>query len=254
MTPNPLQTALRQQQQVLGTWMSLDSPVAAEAMSLLPYDFLVVDMEHAPTGIGSALSQLQAIGRGGVEPIVRVPWNDAVWIKKTLDIGARNILVPMVQNADEARAAVAATRYPPQGTRGVGTLHRAGSFGLNPKYLQEANDGICVIAQVETAEALASIDAIAAVDGVDCIFIGPSDLSASLGFLGRADEKEPQAAMAAAAASCVRLGKSVGMLAPSVEAAKRYVAMGYNFVAISADIAHMLRAAREVLRGMGRDA
>jgi 2-keto-3-deoxy-L-rhamnonate aldolase RhmA len=136
----------------------------------------------------------------------------------------------------------------------VGTLHRAGRFGLDPKYLHEANDGISVIAQVETAGALASIEAIAAVDGIDCIFIGPADLSASLGFLGRADAPEPQAAMAAAAATCVRLGKSVGMLAPSVEAAKRYVAMGYNFVAIGADVAHMLRAAREVLRGMGRDA
>lgn len=254
MIPNPLQIALRTQQQVLGSWLSLDSPVAAEALSLLPYDFLVVDMEHAPTGIGDALAQLQAIGRGGVEPIVRVPWNDGVWIKKTLDIGARNILVPMVQNADEARAAVAATRYPPQGTRGVGTLHRAGRFGLDPNYLHEANAGMTVIAQVETAEALALLEDIAAVDGVDCIFIGPSDLSASLGFLGRADAPEPQAAMAAAAATCARLGKSAGMLAPSVDAAKRYVAMGYNFVAISGDIAHMLRAAREVLRAMGRDA
>src|SRR5664279_3098173 len=164
MPPNRLKAALRDHRRQIGLWSSLGSNVVAEVLAYAGYDWIVVDTEHAPSDPVEVLSQLQALAAGTAEPVVRVAWNDAVLMKRLLDIGARSLLVPFVQSAAEARAAVAATRYPPHGVRGVSVAHRANRFGRVPGYLQTAHQEICVLVQLETRTALAALEAIAAVE------------------------------------------------------------------------------------------
>jgi 4-hydroxy-2-oxoheptanedioate aldolase len=233
---NGLKAALLAGRRQIGLWSSMCSNVVAEVLAYAGYDWILIDTEHAPNEPLDVLAQLQALATGTAEAVVRVAWNDPVLIKRLLDIGARSLLVPFVQNAEEARAAVAATRYPPQGVRGVSVAHRANRFGRVPDYLQNAAKGICVIAQIETAAALEEIDAIATTDGVDGLFIGPSDLAASLGYLGNLRHPEVQAAIAHACARAVSLGKPIGILAHTEAAARRYFEMGYMFVAVGSDV------------------
>ena len=183
MIENAFKTQLSTGKQQLGLWMSLASPISADALSRLGFDWLLCDTEHAPLEVSGALSILQAADQRS-HVVVRAAWNDKVLIKRHLDQGATTLLVPFVENAVEARAAVAATRYPPEGIRGVAGATRASAFGTTPGYLSKANDGICLIVQVETGAALGQLEDIADVDGVDAVFIGPSDLAASLGHLG----------------------------------------------------------------------
>ena len=154
-------------------------------MSDSGFDWLLLDTEHSPNDTPDILRHLQAVQGGSASPVVRAAWNDTVLIKRLLDVGAQTLLVPYVQNADEAARAVAATRYPPAGIRGVTGSGRASRYGRVKDYLQKANDEIGVIVQVETREALDQIESIAAIDGVDGVFVGPSDLSASLGLIGQ---------------------------------------------------------------------
>ena len=227
MPANPLKAALAAQRRQIGLWSSL---------GYAGFDWIVVDTEHAPSDPLDVLSQLQALATGTAEPVVRVAWNDPVLLKRLLDIGARSFLVPFVQNADEAAAAVSATRYPPHGIRGVSVSHRANRFGRVPNYLHTASEQMCVLVQLETAEALGNLEAIAEIDGVDGVFIGPSDLAADLGHLGNAAHPVVQTAIAEACARILAAGKPAGILAPVEADARRYFEMGFTFVAIGSDV------------------
>lgn len=228
----------------IGLWSSLCSNVAAEIIADSGFDWILLDTEHSPNEIPGLLSQLQAIGRAGTAtPIVRPAWNDAVLAKRALDIGAQTLLFPYVQNAEEARRAVASTRYPPNGIRGVATAARASRYGRTPGYLTQANSEMCVLVQVETRPALDQIEAIAKVDGVDGVFIGPSDLAASLGHLGNPQHADVQAAIKDAVTRLKALGKPAGILTGNEEEARRYMDWGYLFVAVGADVGLLARNA-----------
>ncbi|MCU1239193.1 MAG: 2-dehydro-3-deoxyglucarate aldolase, partial [Candidatus Solibacter sp.] len=184
LPPNHFKSALLEGRPQVGLWSSLCSNIVAEIICNSGFDWIVIDTEHAPNEVPGLLSQLQAMVKGTAEPVVRCAWNDAVLMKRILDIGARSLLVPFVQNAEEARLAVAATRYPPLGIRGVSVAPRANLYGRVPNYHGRAHEEICLLVQVETAAAVNEIESIAAIEGVDGIFIGPSDLAADLGHLG----------------------------------------------------------------------
>jgi len=220
----------------IGLWSSLCSNIAAEIISDSGFDWLLLDTEHSPNEIPDLLSQLQAVELGTATPIVRPAWNDTVLIKRVLDIGAQTILVPYVQNAEEARRAVEATRYPPHGVRGVSVAARASRYGRTPGYLAKANDEICVLVQVETGQALEQLEAIAAVKGVDGVFIGPSDLAASLGHVGNPQHADVQAAIKDAVTRLKAVGMPAGMLTGNEEEARRYIEWGFLFVAVGADV------------------
>lgn len=220
----------------IGLWSSLCSNIAAEIISDSGFDWILLDTEHSPNEIPDLVGQLQAMQASKTTPIIRPAWNDAVLIKRALDIGAQSLLLPYVQNVAEAKAAVAATRYPPHGIRGVSVAARASRYGRTPGYLGKANDEICVLVQVETGEALKNLEAIAAVEGVDGVFIGPSDLAASLGHLGNPQHPDVQAAIKDAVTRLKKVGKPAGMLTGNEEEARRYIDWGYLFVAVGADV------------------
>ncbi|HKA71318.1 MAG TPA: aldolase/citrate lyase family protein [Xanthobacteraceae bacterium] len=227
----------------VGLWSSLCSNIAAEIVADAGFDWILFDSEHSPNEIPGLLSQLQAAARGTAAAIVRPAWNDAVLIKRVLDIGAQSILVPYVQNAEEAGRAVAAVRYPPAGIRGVAAAARASRYGRVKDYLKTADREICLLVQVETRTALDALEAIAAVDGVDGVFIGPSDLSASFGHIGNPQHPEVQAALEQAARRLKAAGKPAGILTLSEEEARRYIGWGYCFVAVGSDTGLLGRGA-----------
>ncbi|WP_371998822.1 HpcH/HpaI aldolase/citrate lyase family protein (plasmid) [Tistrella mobilis] len=230
-----------------GFWLSLASPVASEALSLAGFDWLLFDGEHSPVDVAGVQPLLQAAATGTASAVVRPAWNDKVLIKRLLDIGAQTLLVPFVQSAEEAAAAVLASRYPPHGVRGVAGATRASRYGQTEDYFAVANQEICVLVQVETGEALGRLEEIAAVDGVDGVFIGPSDLAASMGHLGRPGHPEVQAALKDAAARIAATGKAPGILATSAADARRYVDWGYRFVAAGVDIGVLMAGAKAML-------
>jgi 4-hydroxy-2-oxoheptanedioate aldolase len=225
----------------IGLWCSLCSNVAAEVISDAGFDWILVDTEHAPNELPMVLSQLQALAGGTGAAVVRPAWNDPVLMKRLLDIGVQNFLVPYVQNADEARAAVAATRYPPQGIRGVSVGHRANRFGRVKDYFKRANDEICVLVQLETGTALQNLEAIAAVDGVDGLFIGPSDLAAALGHLGDNGHPEVKAAIEDAFKRIRKAGKAPGILAPIEAEARHWLSLGCVVCAVGSDLGLLAR-------------
>jgi len=230
----------------IGLWSSLCSNIAAEIVSESGFDWILLDTEHSPNEVPDLVQQLQAVQTGTATPIIRPAWNDAVLVKRILDIGTQSVLIPYVQNADEARAAVAATRYPPQGVRGVSVAARASRYGRTPGYLTKANDEICVLVQVETRAALSELDAIAKVEGVDGVFIGPSDLAASLGHLGNPQHAEVQRVIEQCARRLRALGKPAGILTGNEDEVRRYISWGYLFVAVGADVG-LLRGAADTL-------
>lgn len=227
----------------IGLWSSLSSTTAAEIVSDSGFDWILFDMEHAPNDIPEIVGQMQAAQAGTATPIVRPAWNDTVLIKRVLDAGAQTILVPFVQTPEEAEQAVAAAKYPPVGVRGAAGTARASRYGRIKGYLNNANDEICVLVQIETGEALAHIDAIAAVDGVDGVFIGPNDLSASMGHVGNMGAPEVQDAIQHAAARLKAAGKPGGILTSNEDEAKRYIDWGYTFVAVGSDAGLLVKSA-----------
>ncbi|MDO8877463.1 MAG: aldolase/citrate lyase family protein [Pseudolabrys sp.] len=233
---NAFKAGLKAKKLQIGLWQSLCSNIGAEICSDSGFDWLLLDTEHSPNEIPDLLSQLQAIELGTATPIIRPAWNDAVLIKRCLDIGAQTLLIPYVQNVDEAKAAVASTRYPPAGIRGVSVASRASRYGRTPGYLGKANEEICVLVQVETRASLDQIEAIAKVDGVDGVFIGPSDLAASLGHLGNPAHADVQAAMKNAVERLTAVGKPAGILTGNEDEARRYIDWGYLFVAVGSDV------------------
>jgi 4-hydroxy-2-oxoheptanedioate aldolase len=233
---NAFKHAIAEGKLQIGLWSSLCSNIAAEIVSDSGFDWLLLDTEHSPNEIPGLLSQLQAVELGTATPIIRPAWNDAVLAKRCLDIGAQTLLFPYVQNAAEAKAAVASTRYPPDGIRGVSVAARASRYGRVPGYLGKANSEICVLVQVETREAMNELEAIAAVDGVDGVFIGPSDLAASLGHLGNPAHPEVQAAIKDAVTRLKKVGKPAGILTGIEDEVRRYIEWGYLFVAVGSDV------------------
>jgi 4-hydroxy-2-oxoheptanedioate aldolase len=232
----------------IGLWCSLCSNIAAELVSDSGYDWLLLDTEHSPNELPDLLAQLQSVATGTASAIVRPAWNDTVLIKRVLDIGAQSVLLPYVQNADESRRAVAATRYPPKGVRGVTGSGRASRYGRIGDYLKRADEELCVLVQAETRQALDNIEAIATVDGVDGVFIGPSDLAASLGHIGQPGHPVVQAALKEAVDRLKAVGKPAGILTGNEDEARRYIEWGYLFVAVGSDIGLLTKNADALAR------
>jgi 2-keto-3-deoxy-L-rhamnonate aldolase RhmA len=247
MPSNLFKQAIAGRNVPLGTWLMSGSTAPAEALGCMGFDFLVVDMEHVPIDIPHAYALLQAIAGTPAQPIVRLAWNDPVLVKRAMDIGAQSLMFPFIQSADEARLAVAATRYPSAGTRGFAGVHRASRYGTVTNYAQRANDEACVIVQLETREAISQIEAIAAVPGVDAIFIGPGDLSATSGHIGQIGHADVQAHLRGCAETCRRLGKPVGSVGPTPEMVQQFIDYGYSFVAVASDMGMMMRQANDFL-------
>lgn len=242
---NSFKRALREGPPQIGLWLGLADPYAAEICAGAGFDWVVVDGEHVPNTLSSMLAQLQSLAAYPVHPVVRPAWNDPVEIKKILEIGAQTVLVPMVQSAREAAAAVAAVRYPPQGIRGVGSsLARSSRWGRIPGYLQRANEEMCVLVQIETPQGMAELDGILATEGVDGVFIGPADLAASMGHRGRPGSPEVQQAIESAMRTIVASGKAAGTLTSDPALARRYLDLGCTFVAVGVDVLVYAHAAR----------
>ena len=228
----------------VGTWIMSASPLVAEAIGTSGFDWGVLDMEHTPIDLMTLVHLLQAVGNTGMAPVVRIPWNDAVTVKRVLDAGAQTLLFPFVQDAQEAVRAVAATRYPPEGVRGMAAMSRASRFGTTSDFFRVANQEICVIVQLETAQSIAKLEEIGGVRGVDALFLGPGDLSGSMGYPGETAHPEVINAMADAARRARALGKPVGTVGGTPEIVARYREMGFDYVAIASDLGLLMRAAQ----------
>ena len=238
---NAFKHALAAGRQQIGLWCSLSHHYALEAVAGAGFDWLLIDTEHSPNDLESLVPQLQAAAAYDTSAVVRVPWNDMVNIKRVLDIGAQTLLLPYVQNVAEARAAVAATRYPPAGIRGVAGTTRATRFGRVKDYARRASEEICVLVQVETREALAEIEGIAALDGVDGIFIGPADLHASMGHTGETANPAVVPQIEEALRRIRRAGKAPGILTADEALARRYIEAGSLFTAVGVDATILAR-------------
>jgi 2-keto-3-deoxy-L-rhamnonate aldolase RhmA len=234
----------------IGTWISSASPIVAEAVGLAGFDWGVVDMEHAPVDVMDLVHMLQALAATKMVPVVRVPWNDTVTVKRVLDAGATTILFPFVESAEEAGRAVAATRYPPEGVRGMATMSRATRYGTQANYAKVANQGMGVIVQLETAKAVARLEEIAAVPGVDALFIGPADLSASMGYVGQPSAPAVLDLMTQAARRAHDCGIPIGTLGPAPEHVVQYRAAGYDYVALSSDLGLLMRGAQAAVQAL----
>lgn len=221
----------------IGLWCAFADAYAAELLATAGFDWLLIDNEHAPNDVRSTLGQLQAIAPYHSSAVVRPVQNDRAVIKQLLDIGAQSLLVPMVDTAEQAAAAVASTRYPPGGVRGIGsTLARASRWNHVPDYLHTAAEQICVVVQAESTAALENLAEIAAVDGVDGVFFGPSDLSASMGLLGKGGDPTVRQAIRDGMQVVRAAGKAPGVLAADPEFAREYLDAGALFVAVGSDI------------------
>jgi 4-hydroxy-2-oxoheptanedioate aldolase len=241
MPVNRLKRALREGRTQIGLWCSLASHVSMEIVAGSGFDWLTLDTEHAPNEVTMVLNQLQAMAGSTTSAVVRPAWNDAVLFKRYLDIGAQSFVVPWVQNAEEARRAVAATRYPPHGMRGVALAVRANNFGRVKDYTTRVHDELCVIVQIETRVALSNLEEIAAVDGVDGLFIGPSDLAADLGHLGNSAHPDVRATIDDTIGRIRQTGKVAGILAPVEADARHWIELGCQFVGVGSDVGLLAR-------------
>lgn len=245
---NAFKRALAQGRQQIGLWCTLPDAYAAEALAGSGFDWLLLDTEHSPGDVRTVLSQLQALAAYEVAAVARPASNDTVLIKRLLDVGVQSLLIPYVQSAEEARRAVAAMHYPPQGVRGVSSLTRATRFGRVREYATEADRELCLLVQVETAEALAELEPIASVPGVDGVFIGPADLAASLGHVGEPGHPVVVAAVEEAIRRLRALGKPAGILTLDAAFARRCIDLGTTFTAVGVDVALLAREADHLAR------
>jgi 4-hydroxy-2-oxoheptanedioate aldolase len=227
----------------LGLWSGLSNNITVEVLANAGFDWLLLDTEHSPNELPMVHSQLQAISRGKTHPIVRPPWNDTVTIKRFLDVGVQTLLIPFIQNAQQAADAVAATRYPPLGVRGYSAAARASDYGRIKDYPKLCEEQLCVLVQIETLDAIANIEAIAAVEGVDGLFIGPGDLASSMGFIGQLTHPEVVAAIEGAVRRILACGKPVGILVGDEKLTRRYIEIGCTYVAVGSDIGILARGA-----------
>jgi 4-hydroxy-2-oxoheptanedioate aldolase len=252
---NSFKAALKRREAQIGLWVGLADPYVAELLATAGFDWLLIDGEHAPNDVRSALAQLQVLAAYPVSPIVRPVQGDTALIKQYLDVGALTLLVPMVETAAQAAQIIAATRYAPRGVRGLGSaLARASRWSGVDGYVEHADEEICVLVQVESTTGLANVDAIAAVEGVDGVFFGPADLSASMGHLGRPQHPEVRKALDDGIAAVIAAGKAPGILATDPALARGYLAAGALFVAVGLDTAVLGRAARTLAAEFGRAA
>lgn len=247
---NAFKHAIRAGSRQIGLWCTLSNAYAAEVVAGSGFDWLLLDTEHSPNEIDTVLGQLQAVAPYPTSAVVRPAWNDPVLIKRYLDIGAQTLLLPYVQNQAEAEAAVAAMRYPPLGIRGVGGTTRATRFGRVPNYADRCAEELCLLVQVETRTALDNLEAIAGVDGVDGVFIGPADLAASLGHLGRMSHPEVVEAVCDAIARIRKAGKAAGVLTTEPELIARYLDAGAVFLAAGVDMGILARGTERLAAGL----
>ena len=251
--PNRFKAALANKETQIGFWLSMADPYLAEVSATAGFDWLLIDNEHAPNDVRTTLSQLQAVAPYRGEAVVRPVSGDVALIKRLLDIGVRNLLVPMIDTEEQARLMVSAVRYPPHGIRGVGSaVGRASRWSSRKDYLDVADEEICLLVQAETVTALSSLDAICAVDGIDGVFIGPADLAASMGYRGKAGHPEVQAAIDGAIKKIVASGKAAGTLTSDPALARHYLELGCTFVATGIDILILANGARKLAADFGR--
>ncbi|MDB5925792.1 MAG: hypothetical protein JWN13_4728 [Betaproteobacteria bacterium] len=241
---NQFKQAIKSGKPQIGIWSSLCSYISAEVLADAGFDWVLLDTEHSPNELPMVQNQLDALsyGTSTTEGIVRPAWNDIVLIKRYLDVGARTLLIPYVQNAEEARRAVTGLRYPPGGMRGVSGCTRANRYGRVKDYFKHVHDEVCLLLQVETRTALSNLEAIAEIDGVDGIFIGPNDLAADMGHLGNWQHPEVWKVMEDAAKRIRKVGKAPGILVGEADG-KRCIEMGYLFVAVGSDLVMLARGA-----------
>ena len=238
---------MKQGKPLIGTVLSMGLPIVAEMLSRCGFDWLWIDMEHAPLTLAEVQGFLQAKTKE-CEAFVRVPGNDEVWIKRVLDLGADGIIVPQVKTAEEAAKAVAACKYPPLGFRGIG-LSRAQAFGMDSgEYVRNANDDIVVLLQIEHIDAVQNIESILQVPGIDAIIIGPYDMSGSYGKLGKIQDAEVQAAMASVQAACKKQSVPIGIFALLPEHARGYLKSGYQLVSVGVDSHFLWSSAKAALK------
>lgn len=248
---NPVKE-LMQDRAAIGTFLTLGSPAVSEILADVGYDFVIIDTEHGPLSVESAMAHMQALGKGPCVPLIRVAWNEMALIKRALDIGAYGVVVPMVNTAEEAMRAVAYSKYPPLGTRGFGAS-RATTYGRDMKsYLDKANEEVLLFVQVEDIRAVENVEEIVAVPGLDGIFIGPGDLAASMGHMGNWGHPDVKEAIDKAIKAGVDAGLFVGIWADTPAAAKERIAQGCRLIAVSLDTIMFIQAASAILREVGR--
>jgi 4-hydroxy-2-oxoheptanedioate aldolase len=246
---NRLKLRLAEGETLYGCWLGMADPYAAEMAATCGFDWLLIDGEHAPNDLRTTMAQLAVLEPSPSLPVVRLRDDDPARIKQVLDAGAQSLLIPMIETADQAKRAVAATRYPPEGFRGVGSsLARASRFSAIPDYLKTANDQICLILQVESRAGLAALDDILAIPGIDCVFIGPADLAADMGHLGNASHPEVRVAVLAALARIAASGKAAGMLSTEEAFIADCVKAGARFVGVGIDVLAYVGAMRTIAR------
>jgi 2-keto-3-deoxy-L-rhamnonate aldolase RhmA len=231
----------------VGSWVMSASPVVAEAMGCAGFDWAVVDMEHTPLDMMEVIHLLQAIAGTPMLPITRVPWNDTVLVKRVLDAGAQTLMFPFVQTVEEAKKAVAAAKYPPQGVRGMAAMSRGSRFGTVKDYFKVANAAVSVIVQIETPEAMSRMKDIASVEGVDSVFIGPGDLSGAMGHVGDLMHPDVVALMADGVKVCHAAGKPIGTVGGTAEAVATYRSTGFDYIGVASDLGLMMRNCAAVL-------
>jgi 4-hydroxy-2-oxoheptanedioate aldolase len=247
LPPNGFKAALRDRRPIIGLWVAMADAYAAELAGHAGFDWLVIDGEHGPNDLRSIMAQLQALQGSPSEAVVRLPVGETWMIKQALDIGARSLLIPMVDSAEQAEALVRSVRYPPDGIRGMGAvIARASRFGTISDYAEKAGDDICLVVQAETRAAMADIERIAAIDGIDGVFIGPADLAADMGFPGNFGAPEVQAAIEKGIAAILKAGKPAGILTFDESLNRRYLELGATFVAVGADVFEYTAALRRL--------
>jgi 2-keto-3-deoxy-L-rhamnonate aldolase RhmA len=234
----------------IGTWISSASPIVAEAVGHAGFDWGVVDMEHTAIDVMGVLHVLQAVATTKMVPIVAVPCGDTSAVQRVLDAGASTLMFPMIESAQQAREAVACTRYAPMGTRGLSVMSRASRYGTSPNHVRRADAAQGVVIELETAAAITDLEAICAVDGVDAVFVGPSDLSASLGHGGQLGHPEVMRAMGTIVQRCKVVDMPVGTVGQTPELVAQYRAMGFDYIGVASDLALLMRGAHEAMTAL----
>jgi len=251
-----LKAKMRRGEVVLGTWITVNHPDVVDALSELPFDWFVFDLEHAPLDISDLEVLIMPLRNVDIAPLARTPWNDMVWIKRILDVGVEGIVAPWINSREEAEALVRYASYPPRGVRGVGPRRAVrygyGGGGFLEYYRTFEEEKRVIMAQVETRRAVENVEEIASVEGIDGLYVGPMDLSVNLGIPLQYDHSEFQDALRRVLKACEKYDKVPGIHAFSPEQASRYIEMGFRFIALMTDIVVMLSAFRDMLKALKR--